>query len=356
MRISLQRVVFGVAATLLSTVTAADACTRVVYHGNDGLVITGRTMDWKEPMHSRLWIFPRGLSYDGGAGPNSIRWTSKYGSVVVTSMDSAVSDGMNQKGLDANMLWLAGSKYPDDCGNEPRLSLAAWAQYFLDNFATVKEAVAAFKSHPFCVVSDRMPGSNRYTTLHLSLSDAQGNSAIFEYINGKVVIHEGRDYQVMTNDPEYSEQLAIQKYWSQIGGTTFLPGTNRPADRFARAAFYIHAIPKTANQLQGVAEVMSVLNNISVPIGISTPDQPHISSTRWRVVADQTGLRYYYNSVTSMSTFWVDLNKADLKKGAPILQLPMGNSQVYSGDVTADFKPAPHHFEFATVPQEKSDQ
>jgi hypothetical protein len=86
------------------------------------------------------------------------------------------------------------------------------------------------------------------------------------------------------------------------------------------------------------------------------PDQPHISSTRWRVVADQTGLRYYYNSVTSMSTFWVDLNKADLKKGAPILQLPMGNSQVYSGDVTADFKPAPHQFEFATVPQEKSDQ
>jgi choloylglycine hydrolase len=33
----------------------------------------------------------------------------------------------------------------------------------------------------------------------------------------------------------------------------------------------------------------------------------------------------------------------------------MGNGQVYSGDVTADFKPASHHFEFATVPQEKSD-
>lgn len=120
MRISLQRVVFGVAAALLSTVTA-DACTRVVYHGDNGLVITGRTMDWKEPMHSRLWIFPRGLSYDGGAGPNSIRWTSKYGSVVVTSLDSAASDGMNQKGLVANMLWLAGSKYPDDGSSSDRV-------------------------------------------------------------------------------------------------------------------------------------------------------------------------------------------------------------------------------------------
>ncbi|MGC9217407.1 hypothetical protein [Acidithiobacillus sp.] len=55
--------------------------------------------------------------------------------------------------------------------------------------------------------------------------------------------------------------------------------------------------------MQGVAEVMSVLNNSSVPIGISTPDQPHISSTRWRVVADQTGLRYYYNSVTRVEHF-----------------------------------------------------
>ncbi|MGC9217406.1 MAG: hypothetical protein ACP5FM_12145 [Acidithiobacillus sp.] len=84
------------------------------------------------------------------------------------------------------MLWLASSKYPDDCGNEPRLSLAAWAQCFLDNFATVKEAVAAFRSHPFCVVSDRMPGINRYTTLHLSIFDAQDNSPIFEYISGRL--------------------------------------------------------------------------------------------------------------------------------------------------------------------------
>ncbi|MGC9217408.1 hypothetical protein [Acidithiobacillus sp.] len=51
----------------------------------------------------------------------------------------------------------------------------------------------------------------------------------------------------------------------------------------------------------------------------------------------------------------MDLNKVDLEKGTPFPQLLMGNGQVYSGDVTADFKPASHHFEFATVPQEKSD-
>lgn len=38
----------------------ALACTRAVYQGEDKLVMTGRTMDWKEDLHSDLWIFREG--------------------------------------------------------------------------------------------------------------------------------------------------------------------------------------------------------------------------------------------------------------------------------------------------------
>ena len=58
-------------------------CTRVVYRGLEDLVVTGRTMDWLNDMKSNLWAFPRGMERDGAAGANSIRWTSKYGSVGV---------------------------------------------------------------------------------------------------------------------------------------------------------------------------------------------------------------------------------------------------------------------------------
>ncbi len=34
-------------------------------------------------------------------------------------------------------------------------------------------------------------------TVHLAISDESGDSAIFEYIDGKLVIHHGRQYQVM---------------------------------------------------------------------------------------------------------------------------------------------------------------
>ena len=69
----------------------------------------------------------------------------------------------------------------------------------------------------------------------VSISDATGDSAIFEYIKGKLIIHHAKQYQVMTNSPSFDEQLALNKYWEAIGGQTFLPGTSRAADRFARA-------------------------------------------------------------------------------------------------------------------------
>ena len=34
-------------------------CTRVVYAGKNGMVATGRSMDWKTEMHSNLWVFPK---------------------------------------------------------------------------------------------------------------------------------------------------------------------------------------------------------------------------------------------------------------------------------------------------------
>lgn len=345
---ALASIMAGTLTLGMMATTPADACTRMVYHGLDNLVMTGRSMDWRDPIPADMWIFPRGMTHDGGAGPHSVRWTSKYGSLLVTSFGIAASDGMNEKGLVANLLWLAGSAYPKPDKLEHTLSIAAWAQYFLDNFATVDEAVKAMQKQPLGVVSDVIPGTDRFTTLHLSLSDASGDSAIFEYIDGKLVIHHGRQYQIMTNDPSYDEQLARQQYWSEIGGTTFLPGTNRSSDRFARASFYIHAIPKTADPAEAAAAVMSVVRNVSVPLGISTPGQPHISNTRWRVVADQKDLRYFYESARSPDTFWVDLKDADFKKGAPVLRLPLAHEEVYSGMALKFFKPA-KPFQFLTV-------
>src|SRR5690606_41133826 len=102
-------------------------------------------------------------------------------------------DGMNEAGLNANLLWLADAKYPEDDGVTPRISLAIWAQYFLDQFATVEEAVEHAQGTPLQVVSGAVPGRpGSLAPLHLSLSDATGDSAIFEWIDGRLQIQIGR--------------------------------------------------------------------------------------------------------------------------------------------------------------------
>ncbi len=135
----------------------------------------------------------------------------------------------------------------------------------------------------------------------------------------------------MTNSPTYDQQLALNAYWKQIGGTTMLPGTNRAADRFVRASFYINAIPKTADDREAVASAFSVIRNVSVPLGISTPGQPNISSTIWRTVSDHKNRRYYFESTRSPNIFWVDLADMNFAEGQPVKKLTLTGGEIYTG-------------------------
>lgn len=325
------------AITVGTQLNTTEACTRVVYQGKDNTVLTARSMDWKEDTRSNLWIFPRGMKRNGEIGKNPLEWTSKYGSVVASAYDICSTDGMNEKGLVANLLWLAESEYPQWDGKKPGLSIAAWVQYILDNFATVDEAVSYVEKGTFEVVSDMMPDGTRMATLHLSISDADGDNAIFEYIGGELKIHHDKSYQVMTNSPVFDQQLALNDYWKNIGGTTFLPGTNRAADRFVRASFYINAIPKVADTRTAVASVFSVIRNTSVPLGITTPNEPNISSTRWRTVSDQKNKVYFFESTIQPNVFWVNLQDVDFSEKAPVKMLDLVSGKTYAGNTAEQF-------------------
>jgi penicillin V acylase-like amidase (Ntn superfamily) len=329
-----------IAGVMALRLPQADACSRAVYFGKEGQTVTGRTMDWLEDTQTNLWIFPRGQKRDGGLGKGSLEWTSKYGSVIASMYEGGTADGMNEKGFVANLLYLVESEYPDPKGDtRPTIVIAAWAQYLLDNFATVEEAVAEAKKETFRMVSVMAPNGAK-GTVHIAISDASGDSAIFEYVKGKLVIHHGKQYQVMTNSPTYDKQIALNEYWKQIGGTVMLPGTNRAADRFARASFYINATKQSADPREAVAAVFSVMRNVSVPRGIGTIDQPNISSTIWRTVADQKNRVYYYEDTNSPGLIWVKLDTIDFKEGSGVRKLTLIGKPDTTGDQTANFKPS----------------
>ncbi|MFO1068408.1 MAG: linear amide C-N hydrolase [Geminicoccaceae bacterium] len=318
--------------------SAAEACSRAVYLGLEGQTVTGRTMDWfVSDMDTNLWLYPRGLERNSNTNA-PFTWRSKYGSVVTTIYEGAAADGMNEKGLVANLLYLAESEYETARAgdNRPTLPNSAWVQYVLDSFATTAEAVESLRKEEFRLVPIKAP-TGEPGTVHLSISDASGDSAIFEYIKGKLTIHHGKQYQVMTNSPTFDRQLSLADYWKQIGGSTFLPGTNRASDRFARLSYYINEAKQSADPREAVATVFSVMRNVSVPIGIKIPGTPNIADTLWLTVADQKNKVYYYQSTNSPSIVWARLNELDFTEGSGARRLQLDGNPDIGGDQTREF-------------------
>jgi choloylglycine hydrolase len=143
----------------------------------------------------------------------------------------------------------------------------------------------------------------------------------------------------MTNSPAYDQQLALASYWTDIGGATMLPGTNRASDRFARMSFYINASEQTADPRLAVATVFSVMRNVSVPIGIKVPGKPNIADTLWLTVADQKNKVYYFQDTTSPSILWANLSQMDFSEGSGPRKLQLDGKNDVAGDQSKAFKP-----------------
>jgi len=334
-----------VAASLTLAGSMAEACTRILYKSQSGDVLIGRSMDWYDNTETDLWAFPAGMARDGGVSRNPITWTSKYGSVVASIYDRASVDGMNSAGLVANMLYLAEADYGDwRISEKPVLSLGGWLQYILDNYRTVDEAVTELRKEPFVIAAPGLPGG-KPASAHVSIGDASGDSAVFEYIDGKLQIHHGEEYTVMTNSPPFDQQIAIETYWREIDGLHFLPGTHTAADRFVRIKWNLENSPSFKSGRPAYSSVFSLMRFISVPFGISDPAKPNIATTQWRTVADIERMRYGYDSVFNPAVFYVALDKLDLSETGQVMRLDMQDFPEMSGEVSAGFEPhAPFPF------------
>lgn len=316
---------------------AGNACTRFIYETGNKTFAVGRSMDWMEDPKTDLWAFPQGMKRDGGLGQGSLSWTSKYGSVISSFYNVATVEGMNTAGLVANTLYLAEADYGDaKAAGKPLMSIGAWTQYALDNFATVAEAVDALSKEPFAIVAPTLPDGNAAGG-HLSLADATGDSAIFEYVKGKLVIHHSAKYRVMTNSPPFDEQLAISTYWKNIDGLSFLPGTINSSDRFVRTNWALNAAPKEKDNRLAIATAFSLIRSISVPLGLAEAGKPNIAGTIWRSVSDISSKRYYFESSYNPSIFWVDLDKLTLAAGSKPARLDLTNHPIYAGEVSGKF-------------------
>ncbi len=324
-----------------------DACTRLTYNGMENIVVTGRSMDWVEDIKTDLWAIPAGITKRGSKEANSVQWTSKYGSVIACGYNIATTDGLNTEGLNANLLYLATADYGKPKESRQNMSILSWAQYFLDNYATVREAVEDFSQDKFNMTAQLLPNGD-YPAVHLAITDPTGDNAIFEYIDGKLVVYQSKKYTVMTNEPNFDKQLVLNAYWQNLKGA-FLPGTAEPDDRFVRTSFYVDNASETAVEKHAIAIGFSLIRNASVPFTKQVSGKPNVAATIWRSVSDLQHRVYYFESTDRPNVFWVNIDKLNLQKGAPVTKLPLSNGEIYAGDTSPNFIPSKPFFQEATL-------
>lgn len=319
-------------------------CTRVFWNDNERQLIVGRSMDWHESTEPIWTVFPRGSHHDGGlwegqriVADNAVTWNAKYGSVVVTIYGVCAADGLNEAGLGAHILYLSETDFGSPNPAKPTMHAALWAQYALDNAATVREALSLLANIQLVLVGAR--GSS--ATVHLVLEDAAGDSAIIEYIDGTPVVHCNPRYRVVTNSPTYDEQLRLlaELDLANPSAQTRLPGNVNPVDRFARATYFLEMLPEPVSERAGVASVLSVMRNVSIPFG-APYDDTGTSDTEYRTIMDLTNKRYFFEHASFPNVIWCDLTAMDFSENSGVRLLDPSRSDV-AGEVTGKFTPGP---------------
>ncbi|KAM0231490.1 hypothetical protein ACHAP5_011048 [Fusarium lateritium] len=326
----------------------AQACSRVTYTASEDRIIVGRSMDFVAETNTTFFAYPAGLKRTGSSvEANGYNWTSKYGSVTALMYGRAHIDGVNEKGLTGSCLYLDGSDYGKRDESIPSIWVGHWLQYFLDQYATVEEVADAVcpgsGKAPFQVVpTSLVPGVN--SVGHLSYSDPSGDNLVMEYVKGKLNCYHSKNYTVMTNEPTYDQQLAINTYWEPISESA-LPGTSRPADRFARLSHYLSEVPQTKELTKAVSYAAGMIRAVSVPIPTSITPHPgaaDIWPTYWRIYADLKDSMIFYESASGPELFWFSLEDFDLSKNGTtqVLDVQAASWEERVGDVSTRFKDA----------------
>ncbi len=314
-------------------------CTRVLWNTNKVAVVVGRSMDWPESTEPKIAVLPRGMVRDGGkvdtvqvVKENSLKWKSKYGSVVVTAYGVGSVDGINENGLGMNLLYLTNTDYGKREEGKGGIQSTLWGQYFLDNASTVQEALELMRG----IQPVMAEYAGHRSSVHLSLEDASGDSAIIEYVRGELKVYHGKEYVVMTNDPTYDQQLEHMKTFNFKGATreTPLPGNVDAVSRFVRASYFLQALREPKGKREAVAAIMSIARVASVPLNAPYKTPGTIYDTEYRTVLDLTDRRYFFELTTSPNVVWLELDQFDLSEGAAVMSIDPDNIEL-SGDISS---------------------
>jgi choloylglycine hydrolase len=313
----------------------------------DGTVVIGRSLEFPTLMPTALAVLPhdhagRGVTPEGGAVAKS--WTARYGIVGMAAFGHAdwLLDGMSTAGLSAHLLYMPRfAHYPTYRGDGTDVSQVDVIAYLLGTCATLDEVRAAV---PAINIWGFDPGMGFPPPIHVLVHDAQGSLAIEFRPEGTTIVD--NPTSVATNSPyldwhltnldNYAGLSASSDEKTTYGSATFqplaqgeglrgLPGDYTGPSRFVRAFAMLTLSDRPADGAAAEQFALHMLNAFDIPIGLIKEEGPGGALvdevTVWDSIANLTGQRYAYRTVTDPTVYVVDLAQVDFDAPARIQEL-----------------------------------
>ncbi len=268
---------------------------------NKGEAVFGSNYDNDIP-EGMVFINKRGVSKSGlmpGTTGQVATWTSKYASVTFTVVGHQLAwAGMNEQGLVMSTMALGETQNPEPDERAP-LHSPHWMQYLLDNCSSVNEILAADSQVRIFETVD-----------HYLVSDAAGDCAVIEFLDGKTVMHTGQGLPaaVLTNST-YAESAALLDGSGGESGKRRDPQPiNGSLRRFGIAAERVQAF-EPAGAEDAVTYAFDILDKVGG------------DATLWSIVFDTHDLTVYFRTKSHRAIRYLSLNDFDLSCQAPDLML-----------------------------------
>ena len=289
---------------LICTISISSyACTEVAFI-NKGDYVSARNFDWQK-IPSFIVINQKHVWRSAVKIPakyHPAMWYAKYGSVTVDLAEknnsinyASVLDGMNQAGLTASQTWLGKSSYAILVNNKKTIANTQLVQYLLDTSKNVSQAISNLaKVQVYQMVYDGYK-----TKLHFVVSDVEGNSAVIDFVNGKMIVNKTNiqnNTSAISNDTYQNSVRSYNKFKSQ---NSSLPMAYNSQARYIRARYFLTHRP-TNKSATNIA--FQAANFVLEPSSSSTP-------TVWSAVRDMSNKVYIVKIIGKNKKYSINLNK-----------------------------------------------
>ncbi|MFA0566877.1 linear amide C-N hydrolase [Vibrio gallaecicus] len=284
-------------------VTAAEACTRILWDTESNGTFVTRTLDWSEQTHPHLVNIPKESTYVTHLDRQH-QVISKFDVTGITTYGT-ITDGVNNAGLSGNVLYDRGME-TKDITNDGEIGALSYLKHLLSQFSTVEDAVEFIKNTP--ATTEFIPGVPVRIALHISLQDITGDSAIIEFRSEGPQIWHGSEYAIMTNQPDYSQHLAnverSKRGWGeldqQFSQTNLGTGGNaNPEDRFIHSTYFLGHLKEPTSIMNGLIKLDSTTYKIphdapNVPIDGVMAGYATEYAVNYHLQSGETLIRYQW--------------------------------------------------------------